>query len=114
MDTKILSKEPISMPEVADHAAKIGKVADLLDMQNKMRLHAKELSRLGKDDAEKLVTELKALDIIRLSKEQLVQIVSLLPRDVSELRAVLSGEKTTIKPDDLQRIVDVVKKFVKA
>ncbi len=113
MDTKITEREPVSIPEVADFASKIGKVTDLLDMQNKMRIHAKDFSKLSKTDAEKLAKELKELGIIRLAQEQLIQIVSILPKDIAELRTIFAGEKTTIKPEDLQKILDVVKKFVK-
>ena len=59
--------------------------------------------------ARRLLAELKALK--RVSDELAVSIVDLLPRSKEELNLPLEKEKFKLKPEEKDRIIDLVKKY---
>ena len=62
---------------------------------------------------EKKVNDLKEklenIDISRLKEKQINKLIDIMPGDIDELKAVLSGENLTLKQDDLNKIVEAIK-----
>lgn len=80
---------------------------------NKVKEYLAQSTRLNLKDALELKKKLQELDIPRIKEKQIVKIVDLLPRDMDELRMVFAGENTTISQENMQKILDVVKDYVK-
>lgn len=114
MDAKILNKEAVTFPKLVKVIQGIGKKDERSELQNKILNIAKTNAKLKEDAAESLVTELKSLEIPGFTDDAIVQITNILPSDLSELKAVLSGTKATISPDNFQKIHDIIQKHNKA
>jgi len=113
MDAKIVSKKPVTFPKLAKIIQGMGKKEERTDVQNKILDIAKANTKLKEDAAEKLVSELVALEISGLSEDSIVQLSNILPQDLSELKAVLSGTKATISPDNFIKIHEIIKSYTK-
>lgn len=66
---------------------------------------------INKDSA-KLLENLKKLDIPRVKDEHIVKIADLLPRSVDDLKMILQGYTITITKENMQKVVDEVKKVL--
>ena len=58
-----------------------------------------------------LKKELESLQITRLKENHITSIINILPKDIDSLRVVLSGENLTLKQEDLDKILETVKKY---
>ena len=74
---------------------------------------AKKFKKMKEDDAKKLFEELKSLELATLADEHIAQIVDILPKDLADLKAVFAGSKTTLTPENFQKIQDIVAKYRK-
>jgi len=113
MVRKIISRTPISLPEVE----KLMKQNEdsLTTLQQRVLNYARKYSKIPPEEAEKLIQEL--MEKFELTREEAVQIVDICPTHVEELRAVLSGYKRLVSfllfsEEKLQAIVDLVKKHL--
>tara|TARA_Y100000034_G_scaffold100061_1_gene123200 strand:- start:114 stop:449 length:336 start_codon:yes stop_codon:yes gene_type:complete len=110
MDIQVLSKELQSVANVASELRTV-KAADKKPAQQQTYDITKSLGRLNKTDVEKLLKKLNDLDIVRLTAEHKIQIADFLPANKQELESIFTATKTTIKQEDQDRILDVVKGF---
>tara|TARA_Y100000310_G_scaffold291174_1_gene318937 strand:- start:11 stop:349 length:339 start_codon:yes stop_codon:yes gene_type:complete len=112
MDIKILEKE---LQSVADVAAELKgvKSADRKPAQQQTYDIAKSLGRLSVANVRKLIKKLDELDIVRLTDAHKIDIANLLPRNKQELESIFTASKTTIKQEDQDKILAVVKEFIK-
>jgi len=53
--------------------------------------------------------KLSNLDILRLKERHINKIVDIKPKNIDELKAVLSGENLTLKQDDLNKVLEAIK-----
>ena len=111
--TEIIAKEALHLPALAKVLQGLGKKEERAEIQNKLIDYAKASARLKEDDAEKLREELRALDIATLAPEQIIQIIDILPQDLSELKSVFAGSKTNLSPEQFEKILGICKKYSK-
>jgi len=112
MNPKILSEEPISMAQMKEDLKEIKKRdKDLNFNANKTFEYLNEFSTLKLEDFEKLVKELTKLEIPRLKEMHIYKIADLMPFSVEELKIILQGYTITISKENMQSIVDVLKKY---
>ena len=57
-----------------------------------------------------LKKELESAGITRLKEKHITLIINILPTDIDSLRTILSGENLTLKQEDLDKIMKIVKK----
>jgi len=62
------------------------------------------------EKVKKLIEELKTIE--RLREKQIVAVANFLPEDKDDLRAILHKEYTMFTPEELDKILEVVKKAV--
>ena len=67
------------------------------------------ISKFIKKDSKNLRGKLVEIGISRLKDEHINKIVDILPKDVDDLKSILSGENLTLKQEDLAKIVETVK-----
>lgn len=75
--------------------------------------HARNFSKLKESEAQKLMEELKALEIRKLKDDMIVKIVDILPETAKELKSIVSISKVSFKQDEIEKILEIVKKYVK-
>jgi DNA-directed RNA polymerase subunit F len=110
MDIKVIEKELQAVANVASELRSV-KAAERKPSQQRTYDVARSLGRLSKADVEKIVKKLNDLDIVRLTPEHKIQIADFLPANKQELESIFTATKTTIKQEDQDRILDVVKGF---
>ncbi len=72
---------------------------------------AQKTARLNKTDTEKVIKELNKLGIARMTEEHVIAIATFLPQSPDELKTIFAGTKTTIKSEDLAKILDIIPKY---
>ncbi len=73
--------------------------------------HVKKFSKINLEKAEKLIKELLELEMRKLKEHQIVKIVDLMPKDVEELKVILEKSQLPFKDDELEKIIEIVKKY---
>ena len=96
----------------------IQKAKDILDKvdeksyEQKLALeHVKKFAKMSTADANKLIKELEALNMRKLKPEHAVKIVDLAPKSVDDLKIILMHADVPFKDEELQQIIEVVKKY---
>jgi DNA-directed RNA polymerase subunit F len=69
-----------------------------------------KFEEFGEEKVKKLVEELKTLP--RLREKQVVSIANFLPEDREEMRVVLHKEYTNFTPEEIDQILETVKKHI--
>jgi DNA-directed RNA polymerase subunit F len=105
----------ISEREITDAEAK--EILESREKESELKYEQKSaLSVLRKfikvepEKIKKLVEELKSVE--RLRERQIVAIANFLPEDRDDLRAVLHKEYTAFTPEEIEKILEIVKKAV--
>src|SRR3989344_6073011 len=112
---KLIQESPISLAEIKEKLHEIesrDKEKELSFRGNKVRDYLNKVVKIDKKTALELKQKLLSLDIQRLKDRQIIKIIDILPEDLEELRAVFTGEVTTITQENLEKIVEAVKPFV--
>ena len=114
MVRKIISRTPLSLPEV--ERALSSSDADLSTLQQRVLNYVRKYSKLPAEKAENLIRDL--MEKFELTREEAVQIVDICPTHVEELRSILSGYKRLVpfllfSEEKLQAIVNLVKEYLK-
>ncbi len=123
MEVKILKQEIIGpgyLKEILEDsekklrkASKKGEELSLNSIQQKTKDSIAKFNKLNKDDELKLLRELTDLKIVRLTDNHLAQIITIIPKDIDELKTIFAGSKTTITPEDLEKIQSTIKQYEK-
>lgn len=74
--------------------------------------HCKKFSKIEPKKADELMKELSSLEMRKLKAEQIIKIVDMMPQDVDDLKAILMHSQTAFKDEEMQQIIDIVKKYV--
>ena len=111
VDVEIVQQTPITMVELKSHLEKEKKNKKELNFrENKVLEYLNAFVDSSEKDVNELKKQLEGLGIIRLKERHIIKILDLLPKDDESLKVILSGENTTLKQEDLTKIVEVVKK----
>ena len=109
---KVVAEKPMALAEVKDELARIKKRDGELGFRAaKAEEYLNVFVKHSAEDAAKLVADIAKLEIPRLSPEQVVKIVNVLPTTVDELKIVLQGFAITLSKENMQKIVDVIAKY---
>ncbi len=106
---KVIESKPVSMAEAKEIMLKREKEGDLSYEQKLALSHLKKFTKLKKSDTEKLKQEISS--VIHMSPERLIQIVNVLPTNADEVRMIFAGERFSIKEDEINKIIEIVKKY---
>ncbi len=109
-----MSEQYLTLAEVRDlltaEAENRGQES-LLASQKHALEHAQAVCKNpSKEDAEKLVEEVKQIDIV--SDFIACKIADILPQYPEDVRAIFSKERITLEPAQIQEILDIVAKYI--
>ncbi len=105
---KVLESVPVSMAEAKEIMLEREKKGELIYEQKLALEHLKRFTKLSESDAKKFLGEL--FSIVRMSPETAVQIASLLPKTPDEVRLIFTGERFSLKEEEIEKIMALVKK----
>ena len=91
----------------------LSKIDDKIYEQKVTYEYAKKFSKLDSKKAAALIKELSELKMRKLKDNQIIKIVDLLPRDMEDLKVILAKAQMPLKEDELQKILEIVKKYEK-
>jgi|GEM_PF-1106552 len=72
--------------------------------------YANRFCKISLESALKMKEELKALGIVRLSDEDIVKIIDIMPIDIADVRKILG---ISLEQNEIQKILDIVQKHRK-
>lgn len=109
---QILEEKAINIAELKAELSKIKRKEKELGFRaNKTMEYLNQFSTLSDKKAQELYEKIDKLGIPRLRDIHINKVVDLLPKSVEDLKVILQGYTVTVKKEDMQKIVDVVKKF---
>jgi len=114
MNPKIISEEPMNIVELRKELERVKKRDSEPGFRtNKTIEYLNDFVKLKPEEAKKLYEEIEKLNIPRLKDIHIHKVVDLMPSSAEELKVVLQGYTITVTKDSIQKIVDVVKKYMK-
>ncbi|MEW6062779.1 MAG: hypothetical protein AB1571_00195 [Nanoarchaeota archaeon] len=106
-EIKILSEKSLAMLEVKEILSK--KRKELSEKGTKTLNYIEAVQQKKDKKAKEAIEKIISLSIQRLKEKQIKKIVDIAPSDIDSLRTILSGEGTTLKQEDLQKILEALK-----
>ena len=113
---EVLNEELLTLSEVRDLRSRImaerredGDEEQVYEFR-KALLHAETFSKLSAADSRELVNKLMGLE--KMKDVIAVRIADILPQSRDELRAIYAKEKFTLKDEELDEILDLVRQYV--
>jgi DNA-directed RNA polymerase subunit F len=112
---KILSKKPVSLGEIKSIVTDIKKSEkrELSYREEKILDYLKVLKPLTKTNIEKLKVELNGLEISRLDDIFIVKLIDIMPKNGSEIRAIVSHSGIILVDESITKILDTLNKYRK-
>ena len=71
----------------------------------------KKFTKLNITKAREIRKELEDLNFFGLKQEELVKIIDLMPEDTEDLRKILASSDLSLKQDEMQKILEIIKKY---
>ena len=113
-DEKIINERPITMVELSGDIDNLEKEEKELNFRSgKTKAYLKQFVKIKIKDAEELRKKIEELNIPRIKERQIVKIIDMLPETLDEIKTLMVGETTTITDENMKKILDVVKDYVK-
>jgi len=108
---KIIDVKPVGMSEAKKIMTSREKKKELSYEQKIALEHLNKFTKLSPADSEKFLEELS--QVLRMSSETMVKILDLAPQNPDELRMIFAREKFSLKDDEVNKILEIVKKYCK-
>lgn len=112
-DITLLSETPIPLSEVKNiiETNKKENKKDLNFRENKVIEYTNIFCKIKPKESTQLKEEISNLNIARLKERHIIKIIDMLPEDVEALKSVFAGEELTLKTEDLNKIIEITKKY---
>lgn len=97
----ILTQTPLTLAQAKALAS--------VNEKNPLFLYLKKFTRLSKERAEQMLTELRALNNAKLKEETLVKIADVLPQDAEDVHKIAIDQR--LAEEEVQAILSIVKNY---
>ncbi len=109
-NTKIINEKALPLVEVKEALEKIEKRDKEPNFRsNKVKEYLDIFVQKNLKETKDLIKKIIDLKIPRLKETQIVKIIDIMPKDLDGLKTILLSEDTPIRPEDLSRILEVLK-----
>jgi len=98
----ILNRKPLALAEVKS-------LIKGLEEKKQMESYIKKFSKISKADAEKLASEIRALNNPKINEENLVKILDFLPANSEELNKIFT--EVSLSEEEANSILEIIKKY---
>lgn len=107
---QVLNEMPLTMAELKERLEEVKKRdKELGERALKTYEYLNKFAQLKEKETLKLKEEITKLNIQRLKEKHIIKIIDVMPKDIESLKLIFSSENITIKQEDLQRILEVIK-----
>lgn len=112
---EVLKERNVSLPEVKSILEKkkreyAEKNQELIYEQRRALEHARKYAKLSLKDAEDLMKKLANLEI-KLTEEQIVKIIDIMPKTVDDIRAIFAKERFKYDESKIKEILDLLEQY---
>ncbi len=111
---QIISQESISNSESLDLINQKAKKLELTYREEKSKEYLKSSSPLSLKNFKAAKKEMEELKIPRLEEHHIIKILDLMPKNGTELRAIVSNSGTVIVDDSVKKILGVLNNYIKS
>ena len=108
---QINSEETVSNSEVYKLLEEKSRSGELTYREEKILEHMKNFSKIKFEDFKKAKEELISLEIPRLDDENINKILDIMPKNGTEIRAIVGNSGTVIVDENINKILEVLKKY---
>ena len=109
-NVEIINESPLTMAELKERLESIKKRdKELKTRALKTQEYLNSFIDIKFKDALKIKEDIAKLQIPRLKDRHIVKIIDLMPKDLEILKLIFVGENITLKQDDLDKILSVLK-----
>ena len=108
-EIEIVEEMPLTLAEVRDKLEALKKSQELSFRAKKASEYLGKFAKETQKEIKAAKEKLQGLDIVRLKDKHIVKILDLHPEDLESLKVILSAENISIKPEDLQKVLECVK-----
>ena len=109
----VITETPLTMVEIKSKLDAQKKEKKELNFRaEKVLEYVNSFVKLKPKDIEAAKKDLNDLGILRLKDRHIIKIIDVMPVDLESLRIIFTGENLTLKQDDLNKILEVIKKYV--
>ena len=110
MDIEIIEEKPLSMAESRARIDEIKKRDKELNFRaNNVKGYLDEFSNIDIKKAKDMSNKINELGIGRLKDKHIAKILDVMPKNIDQLKAIFSGENLTLKAEDLEKILEVIR-----
>lgn len=106
---KILTEKVVTDSEAKKILERVGKEGELKYEQKNALDHLKKFVKTDPQKIKTISEEMRAVE--RLRDRQIAAIVNFLPQDREDLRAVLHKEYTSFSEEEIEKILEIVRKI---
>ncbi|HHH78359.1 MAG TPA: hypothetical protein ENL18_04005 [Thermoplasmatales archaeon] len=101
----------VSLAEVKDMLAKLGKEREELTREQKIALeHSEKAVSLSANKTKELIRKLTSME--KIGKNQAYKIADMLPKDEEDVMAIFSKETFIPSKDEIKRILEIVREYI--
>ena len=68
-----------------------------------------KFAKINKKQAEEIKKKIQELDISRIKEKHVAKLIDLMPEDIDSLKIIFASENLTLKQEDLQKILEIIK-----
>ncbi len=107
---EIINKEALSLAAMSESLKNLEKRDGELNFRaKKVKEYIEQIKPMSAKEAKAFEEKLTKLDVPRLKSQHVAKLVDLHPRDMDTLKALFSTEHITIKNEDLEKILTLLK-----
>jgi DNA-directed RNA polymerase subunit F len=106
----VISEQAVTDVEAREIMEKKEKEAELKYEQKNALEVLRKFAKTDSEKIKKLMEELKTVE--KLRERQIIAIANFLPEDKDDLRAVLHKEYTALTPEEIEKVLEIVKKNI--
>ncbi len=107
---QVINEKPLTMAELKEKLEEIKKRdKEISEKTQKTLIYLNKFTNVKEKEALKLKEDLINLNIPRIKEKHIIKIIDLMPKDIESLKLIFSIDNVTVKQEDLQRILEVLK-----
>ena len=110
MEIDVISRKPASVAEIKERLQEMEKKKELNFRATKVLEYANKIAGKKKKEVDQVVEAIKGINIPRLNERVITKIADVMPENVDVLKAILTGDDITLKQDDLEKVMNTIKK----
>lgn len=106
----IKNEIPLSLINVKEKLEEIKKRDKALSQKASRTVeYAERFTKINKKQAVEINKKIQELNISRIKDKHIAKLTDLMPDDIDSLRIIFASENLTLKQEDLQKILEIIK-----